>query len=214
MIRVLIVNSSRLMCNVLASTLEDEPDITVVGCATTADEALAQAHQCDVMILSPRLPPEGSALELTRGVSGMDASAKVLVMGLTESKEQVLKYVEAGAVGYLLQDDSVDDLLEHVRAAYRDRALVSPEIAAALMTRIAELTQLVSDAQPEVQELADLTPREREILDLIGQGLSNQEIASRLVIEVGTVKNHVHSVLQKLNVSSRQDAAAFVTLSK
>jgi RNA polymerase sigma factor (sigma-70 family) len=80
------------------------------------------------------------------------------------------------------------------------------------MTRVTELAQLFGEIESGINEAIDLTPREREILELIGQGLTNQEIADRLVIEVGTVKNHVHSILQKLDVSSREAAASHLAL--
>jgi DNA-binding NarL/FixJ family response regulator len=210
-IRVLLVNEMRLVSNVIASVLEDESDIEVVGRAAPVDEALALAKESDVVLVSTRLPDNG-ALKLTSAIAEADPSVKVLVLGLGESKERVLRYVEAGADGYVLKNDSVDDLLRHIRAAQRGKALVSPKIAAALMSRVTELAQLFAEIESGISESADLTPREREILELIGQGLTNQEIADRLVIEVGTVKNHVHSILQKLDVSSRQDAASYLAL--
>ena len=211
MIRVLLVNEMRLVSNVIASVLEDEPDIKVVGRAASVDEALALATESDVVLVSTRLPHSG-ALKLTSAIAEADPSVKVLVLGLGESKERVLRYVEAGADGYVLKNDSVDDLLRHIRAAQRGKALVSPKIAAALMSRVTELAQLFAEIESGLSESADLTPREREILELIGQGLTNQQIADRLIIEVGTVKNHVHSILQKLDVSSREDAASYLAL--
>jgi RNA polymerase sigma factor (sigma-70 family) len=210
---VLLVNEMRLISNVIASVLEDESDIEVVGRVTSLDEALALATESDVVLVSTRLPDNG-ALKLTSAIAEADPSVKVLVMGLGESKGRVLRYIEAGADGYVLKNDSVDDLLEHIRAAQKGKALVSPKIAAALMTRVTELAQLFADIESGINEAIDLTPREREILELIGQGLTNQEIADHLVIEVGTVKNHVHSILQKLDVSSRQDAASYLALIK
>jgi DNA-binding NarL/FixJ family response regulator len=210
-IRVLLVNEMPLVSNVIASVLEDESDIEVVGRATSVDGALDLATESDVVLVSTRLPDSG-ALKLTSAIAEADPSVKILVLGLGESKERVLRYVEAGADGYVLKNDSVDDLLRHIRAAQRGKALVSPKIAAALMSRVTELAQLFAEIESGLSESADLTPREREILELIGQGLTNQEIADRLVIEVGTVKNHVHSILQKLDVSSREDAASYLAL--
>jgi two-component system nitrate/nitrite response regulator NarL len=209
MIRVALVNAIRILCNVIAAVLENEPDIEIAGCATTVDDALDLAHQCNVLIVST-LVPDDAAFQITQAVIQANLPVKVLILGLAESKEEILRYIEAGAAGYILQDDSVDDLLVKIRATYDGRALVSPEIAALLVSRVAELSQSPADAEIRPNVMVDLTPREREILELIGQGLSNQEIAARLVIEVGTVKNHVHNILEKLNVNSRRDAADFL----
>ncbi len=209
MMRVLLVDTVRLMCSVMAAVLENEPDVTIAGTATTLEEALAMASQCDVLLVNSRLP-EGGALRLTQAVVGAGLPAKVLVLGLSHSEAEILPYVEAGAVGYVLNDDSVETLIRNMRAAHNDEAQVSPEIAAALITRVAELSQGFGDFRLQgLDNTAELTPREREILELIGQGLNNQEIADHLVIEVGTVKNHVHNILDKLNVTNRREAAAY-----
>ena len=207
MIRVLLVNEIRLMANVIAATLEDEKDIQVIGSATTPEKALALTPACDVALISTRLPGNG-ALELIRTIGDNYPAVKVLALGLGDSEVEILQYVEAGAAGYVLKDDSVEEVLRNIRAAYAGEALVSPEIAAALMARVNELAQQFEEVA-SIPELVEFTPRERQVLELVAQDLTNQEIADRLFIEVGTVKNHVHSILQKLNVNSRYDAAAF-----
>ena len=209
MIRVLLVNDIPLTCNVITAVLEDEADMTVVGCATTMNGALAQAPDCDVALIGIRLGNPGS-LELVRQMKERVPAAKVLMLGLTESEDQVLPYIQAGAAGYVLPEDSVDDLIARIRVAHEDRALISPKIAAALMTRLNEWAQRVQDGPGG--KGAELTPREWQVLRLIAQGHTNQEIADELVIEVGTVKNHVHNILRKLDVNSREDAAAYVAL--
>ena len=211
MIRVVLVNSIRILANVIAAVLENEPDIHVVGCTTTVDEALTLASQCDVLIASTRLPDNG-ALRITQAVAQANLPTKVLILGLAESREEVLHYVEAGAAGYVLQDDSVDALLTKLRSTYAGTAMISPEIAGALLSRVAELSQGSGRAELKPGTSIELTAREREILTLIGQGLSNQQIADRLTIEVGTVKNHGHRILHKLNVADRQMAAAYLDL--
>ena len=138
MIHVGLVNSIRILANVIAAVLENEPDIDVVGCATTIDEALTLAPHCDILIASTRLPDDG-ALRITQAVAQTNLPPKVLILGLAESKEEVLHYVEAGAAGYVLQDDSVDALLAKLRSTYAGTAMVSPEIAGALLSRVAEL---------------------------------------------------------------------------
>jgi DNA-binding NarL/FixJ family response regulator len=213
MIRLLLVNEIRLMSNVLSAALEDEPDIEVVACATSVEEALEKLNQADVdvVLASTRLPERG-ALRLTETISEIQPSTDVIVLGVTEKKERVLQYVEAGAVGYVLKEDSLDDMVEAIKAAQHGRALVSPKIAAALMERVSELAQMFADLETGVVESAGLTSRELEVLELLGQNLTNQEISDRLVIEVGTVKNHVHSILNKLNVNSRSQAATYLAL--
>ncbi len=211
MIRVGLVNAIRILANVIAAVLENEPDVDVVGYATTLAEAKALAPRCDVLIVSTRLPDNG-ALRITQAVAQANLPTKVLILGLAESKEEVLHYVEAGAAGYVLQNDSVDALLAKLRSTYAGAAMISPEIAGALLSRVAELAQDSERAEAQPSTSIDLTAREREILNLIGQGLSNQEIAKRLTIEVGTVKNHVHRILHKLNVADRQTAATYLDL--
>jgi DNA-binding NarL/FixJ family response regulator len=215
MIHVLLVNEIRLMCNVLNAALEDEPDIKVVGCATSYNEALEILNRSDVdvVLVSTRLPDRG-ALRLTETITSDQPTTDVVVLGVTEKKERVLQYVEAGAVGYILKDDTVDDMVAAIQAAQQGKALVSPEIAGALMERVSELASMFADLETGVIESAGLTTRELEVLELLGQNMTNQEIADQLVIEVGTVKNHVHSILSKLNVNTRDEAATYLALIK
>jgi DNA-binding NarL/FixJ family response regulator len=208
MIRTLIVNEIELMCNVITSVLEEEEDIDVIGAATTLEDALQKVDKTDVILVSTHLPEEG-ALLLTSKVMETELPTKVVVLGLAESEAEILRYVEAGAAGYVLKDDSVEELLSNIRAIHRGEAVVSPEIAAALMSRVTELAQLFTDVDVGAGANPELTDREQEILGLISQGMTNREIAEALIIEVGTVKNHVHNILNKLNVSSRHEAAAF-----
>ena len=215
MANILLVNETRLICNVLAAALEDEPDIQVVGCATSVTEAITKVnqHAVDIVLVSTRLPEHG-ALTLTQSIAEHAPETKVLVLGLTEKKERVLNYVEAGAIGYVLKDASMDELVASIRAAQAGKALISPHIAAALMERVTNYAQTFASLENSVNENANLTPRELEVLELLGENLTNQEIADRLVIEIGTVKNHVHSILEKLAVSSRTEAAAYLAIIK
>ena len=210
-IKLLLVNETRLMGNVITVALEDEPDITVVAAVTSMEAALQviQEKEVDIALVSTRLPDQG-ALKLTRAIVGLAPSTKVLALGLTEEKERVLRYVEAGATGYVLKDDSLEDLIEIVRDARDGKVFLPPHIAAAMMERLSNLAHMFSDIENNVSDTTGLTSREIEVLELISKGLTNQQIAEHLVIEVGTVKNHVHSILEKLNVSSRKEAAAYL----
>ena len=210
-ISLLLVNEIRLMGNVIVAALEDEPDIRVVACVTTYEEALQaiREREVDVALVSTRLPDNGG-LRLTSAIAEFSPSTKVLALGLTEEKKRVLRYVEAGASGYILKDDSLDDLIEIVRATQEGKVFVSPQIAAAMMERLSDLAQMFAGVENNLTDTTALTSREMEVLELISKGYTNQQIAQNLVIEVGTVKNHVHNILEKLNVSSRGEAAAYL----
>jgi len=212
-INVLIVNEVRFVCDVITRALEDEPGIEVVASATTVEEARNLAPKSDVVLVSTKMANNG-AMELTEYISTQFKDTKVLAMGLSERYTEIEKFIEAGADGIVHRDDSIDDLVDHIQASYENKALLSPKVAYRLMSKVAEFAQLLDDVEIGIDEISKLTPREREILELIGKGYSNQEIADQLFIELGTVKNHVHSTLQKLNVNSRVDAAAYLALVK
>lgn len=210
MIRVFIVDEVRLTCDMLITVLKDKPDIEVVGCATTLDDAIPHLSECDIVLATTTLP-NGGAYELTRIVADNNLPPKVLIIGMAESKEAIIRYIEAGAAGYVHRQDSVDRLLANIRAVYNGEAIVSPGIAAAIMARLSQLASsaMTGSLRHELVEPTGLTRREREVLNLIKQNFSNREIANHLTIEVGTVKNHVHNILEKLSVNSRRDAAIF-----
>jgi DNA-binding NarL/FixJ family response regulator len=205
-IRVLIVDRILLMCNMLITVLEDEPDLEVVASTTSVNEALELAKNADIALIDIQLPDDG-AYRLTRAIARAGLSVKVLILGMTEARQQVIQYIQVGAAGYVLADDTVADLLGRIRDAYSGQARISPRIASAMVTRINEYQQLLQRVRTSAFEMANLTVREREILDLICKGYTNQEIASQLFIGLGTTKNHVHNILQKMDVSSRQEAA-------
>jgi DNA-binding NarL/FixJ family response regulator len=213
MIHVVIVDRVRLICEVISAALEDEQDIKITGVATTKAEALAlckaEDFLCDVMLISTNLP-DNHSLELVKECKHLHPPLKILVVGLPEAEPIILAFIEAGATGYVLKEDSVAEMLKHVRAVYAGEAIVSPQIAMSLIARINELAEEITDF--DISYYAELTNREKEVLQLIGQGLTNQEIAEKLFIELDTVKNHVHRILDKLNVTSRQDAAAYLVL--
>lgn len=213
MIRLLLIDRVRLVCDVIGAALHGEPDIQVIGTATTEEDGMRilGESQCDIVLVGTSLPNDG-AFSLVETVREEELDVKVLVMGVPDTEPVIMAYLNAGAFGYVLRDDPVQQLLANIRAAHEDKALVTPAVAARLISRIAELSQKLAELGVETADFEELTPREREILELIGQGLANQEIADQLVIELGTVKNHVHSILDKLNVNSRKDAALYLTL--
>jgi two-component system NarL family response regulator len=215
-IRVLLVVEIRLIGHLFASVLEDEPDIEVAGYVSGMDEALQflQRQTVDLALISVGLPDQ-DALKLTRTIVETSSSTRVLVVGLPEeNRHDTLRYIEAGASGYILKDSSLKELVEIIRLAKQGEAHVSTRMAGAMIERLFRLARMFSAVESKVDGEVRLTPRELEVLHFIGEGLTNQEIAARLVVEVGTVKNHVHRILEKLNVSSRREAASYLAFIK
>ena len=216
LIKVLLVIEVRLIANLFASVLEEEPGIEVTGFVPTLDEALEflPSQPVDIALVSADLPNQ-DALKLTRTIMEDFPSTKVLVLGLSEENQHdTLRYIEAGAAGYILKDSSLKELVDIIRLAQKGEAQVSSRMAGAMMERLFRLARMFSAVENKIDGDVRLTSREQEVLQFVAEGLTNQEIAARLVVEVGTVKNHVHRILEKLNVSSRQEAASYLVFIK
>ena len=211
MIKILLVIEVRLIANIFAEVLEEEADFMIVGRSENPEGALKiiQDRQVDVALVSVGLPRQG-AMELTRAIVEGVPNTKVLALGLADESDDVLKYIEAGAAGYILKDSSLLDLIEIIRSTQRGEAQVSAKMAGAMMERLSSLAKMFSTTETNFTDDVRMTPREREVLQYIGQGCTNQEIASHLLVEIGTVKNHVHSILEKLHVSNRDEAASYL----
>lgn len=205
-VSVLVVNEASLMGNLLAVVLRQETEIKIVGVVTAVAEAITLAEKCDVMLVDANLPNEG-ALSLATKVSRKYPHTHVLITGVDKKANTILKYIEAGASGYILKEFSLDELVEQIKAIPEGKAYADPEMVAELIERLGELADKCADQATVQQGIDNLSPRETEVLDQLSEGKSNAEIGEALHIEVGTVKNHVHSILKKLGVSNRQQAA-------
>ena len=205
MARVFIVAGIRLFREGLADALERKHGFTIAGTASTAAEAAAALRDSapDVVLLDTITPDATSAIRQIRAVN---PEAKIVALGVPEEDERVVVWAEAGVASYLPREASLDELADALDSLARGEAVCSPRIAAELLRRLAALAA----ARPADGANGALTTRERQIIALIDEGLSNKEIARRLVIEVATVKNHVHNILEKLRVASRGEAAAAV----
>lgn len=210
MIRVLLAHPSRLLCDSLRTALDNQENVYVVGCATTVEELHFLLPHGNIVLLGTDLDGE-NALALLDEIRTTHPEKKVLVMGLSDHPDVIIRYVEAGAAGYILQNESVQEMMQKVEAAYEEKAIVSPSLAAAMMqrlTRLANLETPIAFFEERGTQLDELTNREEEVLTLITKGCTNREIAERLIIECGTVKNHVHNILKKLEVNNRHEAAS------
>ncbi|MGQ0570740.1 MAG: LuxR C-terminal-related transcriptional regulator [Armatimonadota bacterium] len=203
MIRLLIVDDTRLFREGLAHFLERVDDFSVVGTAADRPAALAGVRTLcpDVVLLRMEMPECAS---MVRAMVDALPGVRVITVGLLDSEQDVISCVEAGAQGFVPRDGSLEDLVAGVRSVVRGETLCSPRITATLLRRVATLAAERRNWPGQ----AHLTVREREIVRLIDDGLSNKEIAHRLSIEVRTVKNHVHNILEKLQVRRRGEAAA------
>ncbi len=209
MLRILLAHPSRLVCDSLRTTLDREDDVYVVGCATSSEELHFLLPHGNLVLLGSELE-DASAIEILDEIRMTHPQKKVLVLGVDNNPDAIIRYVEAGASGYILQDESVEDMTQKLWAAHEEKAIISPVVAAAMMERLAHMASLempLAFTQASAH-LEELTSREEEVLQLIAEGYTNQQIANTLIIECGTVKNHVHNILKKLDVNNRHEAAS------
>lgn len=206
-ISVLIVCNVRLYREGLAYSLGHHASgrVRVVGTAADGDGALSRVRELApaLVLLDLALPRSVATI---RAIVGQAPDTRVVVLAINESDTDVIAIAEAGVSGYLPRDGSLEDLVAAIERAARGEVLCPPSIVASLFKRMA----MLAHAHPAVSALSGLTPREQEVVGLIGQGLSNKEIARRLTIRPATVKNHVHNILEKLGVARRSAVTALV----
>ena len=205
-IRILLVDDQRLIREGLRVLLELEPGLEVVGEAGDGKEALEAyaALQPDVVLMDVRMPGI-DGVEATRRLRERWPEARIIILTTFDDDAYVFEGLRAGALGYLLKDVSGNELAEAVRTAAAGGAPLSPSVARKV---VAAFSRLSPPARPPDEGLPEpLSEREKEVLRLLAQGLTNREIARRLVLAEGTVKNYVTTILQKLGVRDRTQAA-------
>lgn len=213
-IRLLILDRDLVTCRALAHAFNAYEDIEVIGYATSSEEIDAgETDRSSVLVvLASHAVPDVSVVKLAARLMDEGSEIRLIVTGLDGSEWTILRYIEAGVDGYVLEDADVPSLAETIRAAATGEARLSPRIAYLVMRRLAALHARCEASGLDVSLLTKLTERERETLDLIGRRLSNREIADELGVSLGTVKSHVHNVLKKLQVPRREEAAAYLLL--
>jgi DNA-binding NarL/FixJ family response regulator len=202
---ILIVDDSRLYREGLGAVIANEPAVgTVLMAEDAASLARVIAGECPALVLVNLASVGG--LALLRGVRDAAPTAHLIAIGVLESESEIIACVEAGIAGYLLRSEPLANLMRLIRSVMAGETVCSPRVTAALMRRVAVLAAERRAAVPV------LTEREEQIVDLVDRGMSNQEIAERLGIELRTVKNHVHNILSKLGVRRRGEAVAAVRM--
>ncbi|MCH5674914.1 response regulator [Streptomyces gilvus] len=209
-IRVLIADDQMMVREGFSVLLNAMPDIEVVGEAVNGREAVDRVRELspDVVLMDIRMP-ELNGIEATREIVASDTTAKVLVLTTFDLDEYVYQALRAGASGFLLKDASARQLADGVRVVASGEALLAPSVTKRLITEFSRLSGTPRPMHSAMTAYGDLTDRETEVLVLIAQGLSNAEIAERLVVAESTIKTHVSRVLVKLGLRDRTQAAVF-----
>jgi DNA-binding NarL/FixJ family response regulator len=205
MVRIFLLDDHELVRTGLRALVDGEDDMEVVGEAGTAEEGLAQvgALRPDVAILDVRLP-DGNGIEVCREIQSNYPGTKCLILTSYSDDEAHFAAIMAGAAGYLLKEIGGRDLIGDVRRVSRGESLLDPRLSQELFDRLRE------DREGEAR-LAELTPQERKVLELIAKGRSNRQIADEIFLAEGTIKNYVSRLLSKLGMQRRTEAAVFAT---
>ena len=193
-IRILIVDDHPVVQAGLSSMLATHEEVEVIGSASSGDEALMMVQQDmpDILLLDLRMPGM-NGIDTLHALKEMKASAKAIILTSFETDENIYRAVQAGAQGYLLKNTSQRQMLEAIAIVHAGKRYIPSQIAARLAERMLR---------------SNLTARESEILEMLAKGLTNKQIGSALTISENTVRNHVNSIMEKLEVSDRTEAVA------
>lgn len=207
-IRIFVVDDFRLLREGLVSLLAEQKDITVIGAAANGSQVLEKILELrpEVALINIGLPGK-EGLAVTQALRREAPMVKVLIFGMPDLTDNIMQCIEAGAAGYVLKEASFDHLADTIRALHRGESFCSPRLAASLFSRIAEMASEHLARLP--QSTLKLTARELDVINEVAQGMSNKEIAKRLRIEPQTVKNHIHNILDKLQLHSRLEAVHY-----
>ncbi|WP_422448143.1 response regulator [Thermoanaerobacterium sp. DL9XJH110] len=208
-ISVVLADDHVLMRKGLRKILEMEEDIEVVGEASDGYEAIdeVKAKNPDVLLLDINMP-RLNGIEVTRKLKSEKVSTKIIILTIYDDREYLLELIKTGVLGYILKDIEPQGLLEAVRSVSRGETYIQPTLSRALVAEFNRITQPIATAKKP------LTPREKEVLVCIAEGMNNYEISSKLGISEKTVKNHVSSILRKLNLMDRTQVAVFALKNK
>jgi NarL family two-component system response regulator LiaR len=204
-IRVMIVDDHSMVRRGLATILRIKPDLELMGEASNGREAVefCASGQPDVILMDLMMPEMGGAAA-TAAIRKQWPQVQVIALTSFQEKDLVREALQAGAIGYLLKNVSAEDLAAAIREAYAGRSTLAPEAIQALI-RVEPTTRF---SEEDLADAFELTPREQEVLALVVEGLSNPDIAERLVISRSTAKAHVSNILSKMGVTNRAEAIA------
>lgn len=207
-ISIILIDDNRLVREGLAGLIRGEPDFKILAASADADEALRKVRDAKPQVVLLDFGLEGSnSIEVTAGIRAEAPDARIIIMGLSPLQDNVADFVRIGAAGFLMKDSSYETFVSTIRAVAAGSQVLPKELTSSLFGQIAR--DAVRRSAPKALAAVRITRREREVIDLISEGLSNKEIAVHLGIAIHTVKSHVHNVLEKLSLHSRLEVAAF-----
>jgi len=205
-ISVALIEDNRLVREGLTALLGQHPDLEVVADGSNGDTLLLARSNPHVVLLDFGLR-NGDSLRVAEKVKRDFPESKVIVMDLLPVHEEIVEFVNAGVSGFIMKDATLDDLVNAIRSVADGAHVLPPEMTGTLFSQIAR--DAVARGRPKALESVRMTPREREVINLIAEGLSNKEIARRLHIATHTVKSHVRNVMEKLMLHTRLQIAAY-----
>ena len=205
-ITVALIEDNRLVRDGITLLLERSPDLRVVSGRAHDDIAALAREQPQVVLLDIGLG-RGDSLEVATRVCKAFPGARIIVMDLLPAHEDIVDFVNAGVSGFIMKDATVEDLIDTIRAVAGGASVLPPKMLNTLFSQIAR--DAVSSGRPRLLEAVRMTPREKQVIGLIAEGLNNKEIAARLHIATHTVKSHVRNVMEKLTLHTRLQIAAY-----
>lgn len=205
MISVALIDDNPLLREGLSQLLGRLPDVRVIAQMSSANTALLKEVSPQVVLLDLGLR-KGNSLRVAQKVKRELPESKVILMDLLPVHEDIVEWVQAGVSGFILKDATVDDLAHTIRSVAKGAHVLPPQLTGTLFTQIAR--DAVVRGRQEALDSVRMTPREREVMNLIAKGLSNQEISGRLQIETHTVTSHVRNIMEKLALHTRLQIAA------
>jgi DNA-binding NarL/FixJ family response regulator len=206
MISVALIEDNRLVREGITVLLDQLPDLKVVAATAVGDTALLRELKPRVVLLDLGLR-NGDSLRMAERVRKEFPESKVIMMDLLPVHEDIVEFVNAGVSGFIMKDATLEDLVKTIRSVADGAHVLPPQMTGTLFSQIAR--DAVAKGRPEALDSVRMTPREREVINLIAEGLSNKEIAGRLHIATHTVKSHVRNVMEKLMLHTRLQIAAY-----
>lgn len=208
MIKVLIADDQELIRQSLQIVLSIKEGISVIGTAENGNKVMEflKKEKPDVILMDIRMP-EMDGVQCTKAIKDRYPEVKIIILTTFDDDEFVFSALKYGASGYLLKGISMDELDKAIHTVYKGGAMINPEIATKVVEQFSEMAQSNYDIMIEAQNVEDITEAEWDIIKLVGWGLSNREIADKVMLSEGTVRNYISTILSKLNLRDRTQLA-------